>query len=129
LAVVDTHALVWWHTQADKLGRSAKRLFDRASTGRGTLVVSAMTVVECSEMAQRGRWRGVSFPRWMDALAEAPGFLVAPVTADTVRRSHDCFAVPERGDRLLVATALELGVPLVTRDATIAASGLVRTIW
>lgn len=44
-------------------------------------------------------------------------------------RARELFAIPERGDRLMAATALELNCPLITRDAAIASSGLVRTIW
>lgn len=44
-------------------------------------------------------------------------------------RAHSLYAIPERGDRLLAATALELDCPLLTRDPAIRASRLVRTIW
>jgi predicted nucleic acid-binding protein len=46
-----------------------------------------------------------------------------------VSRSHDLFAIPERGDRLIAATAMELGVPLVTRDPQIAKAADVDVIW
>jgi PIN domain nuclease of toxin-antitoxin system len=32
-------------------------------------------------------------------------------------------------DRLIVAAALDLGVPLVTRDGNITDSGVVRVVW
>ena len=36
--------------------------------------------------------------------------------------------VPDMPDRIIAATALSLGVPLITRDAAISASGI-ETIW
>jgi PIN domain nuclease of toxin-antitoxin system len=38
-------------------------------------------------------------------------------------------ALPELFDRLIVAAARKHGVPLLSRDSTIADSGLVETIW
>jgi PIN domain nuclease of toxin-antitoxin system len=32
-------------------------------------------------------------------------------------------------DRLIVAEAIARGLPLITRDQTITASGLVKTVW
>lgn len=37
--------------------------------------------------------------------------------------------VGDSADRIIVATALHLGVPLVTKDRKIIDSGLVPTIW
>jgi PIN domain nuclease of toxin-antitoxin system len=38
-------------------------------------------------------------------------------------------SVPDPWDRLIMATAITLQVPLVTRDSAVRASGLVETIW
>jgi predicted nucleic acid-binding protein len=37
--------------------------------------------------------------------------------------------IPERGDRLIAATALELDYPLITRDPEIAAAAGLELIW
>jgi len=44
-------------------------------------------------------------------------------------RAHELHAIPERGDRRIAATALELGYPLVTRDAEIAAVIGTEQLW
>jgi predicted nucleic acid-binding protein len=51
------------------------------------------------------------------------------LTTDIVRRAQTLFAIPERGDRLIAATAAELDLPLVTWDPTIAAAAGVDVIW
>ena len=43
-------------------------------------------------------------------------------------RQIDRVAVPELPDRIIAATALHLGVPLLTRDERIRVSG-VPTVW
>ena len=37
--------------------------------------------------------------------------------------------LPDPWDRTIVATALHLGVPVVTKDRAIAAAGVAETIW
>jgi predicted nucleic acid-binding protein len=39
------------------------------------------------------------------------------------------FEIPERGDRLIAATAAAHGLPLMTRDETIATCADVECIW
>jgi PIN domain nuclease of toxin-antitoxin system len=48
---------------------------------------------------------------------------------ETVIESHTFTAIPDIFDRLVVAEARRLGLPLITRDATIKASGLVSVVW
>ena len=46
-----------------------------------------------------------------------------------VLRAHTLYAIPERGDRLIAATAAELDCPLITRDPEIARAAGVDLIW
>jgi hypothetical protein len=46
-----------------------------------------------------------------------------------VRTAHNLFAIPERGDRLIAATAVALDVPLITRDPEMAACANVALLW
>jgi predicted nucleic acid-binding protein len=57
-------------------------------------------------------------------LVVAPLDDVAATSVESIPRS----AVPDMPDRIIAATALALGLPLVTRDAKISCSGL-SVIW
>ena len=50
-------------------------------------------------------------------------------TTRIVRRAQLLYEIPERGDRLIAATAAELDLPLITRDNTIADAAGVDVIW
>ena len=53
----------------------------------------------------------------------------APTPAEVASMTaHELLAIPERADRLIAATARSLGLPLITRDQTIAAAG-VEVVW
>jgi hypothetical protein len=43
--------------------------------------------------------------------------------------SYPLSVLPDPWDRMIVATALHLSVPLVTKDRAITATGVVETIW
>lgn len=62
------------------------------------------------------------------AVTETHG-LMHPLMDQVVRMSHQLFEIPERGDRLLAATAMALELPLMTRDPEIAACAGVALVW
>jgi PIN domain nuclease of toxin-antitoxin system len=122
IAVTDTHALIWWVTdQTRRLGRRARAFFEEVDAGRAVVCVPTVALVELSEAIQDGDVAlGEPFDAFVARLELTPSrYQIVPLTAAMVTRAHDLFAIPERGDRLLAATAAELGYPLVTRDPAI----------
>ncbi len=131
LAVVDTHALIWYAAQRwQKLGRDARRVFDEVDSGNGALFVPALTIVELGEAVRRGQVRlsmdVVPFARQLFGTGR---FIPVDLTWDIVQRAEELPMIPERGDRLIAATALELDYPLITRDPEIAAAAGLELIW
>jgi PIN domain nuclease of toxin-antitoxin system len=131
LAVIDTHALIWFCAgRSNKLGRDARRVLERVSEGHGAIFVPSLALVELAEAAHEG---DVDPPggivAWVDRLFSSGRFFPVDLTWAIVQRAEELYAIPERGDRLIAATALELGYPLITRDHEITAAAQVETIW
>lgn len=131
LAVADTHALVWYaRGKHHKLGRDARRAFDEAVHGTGGIYVPVLVLVELAEMVRRGDLRVPDgFTRWAEALFATGRFFPVELSWEIVRRAETLAAIPERGDRLIAATAAQLECPLLTRDPEIAAAAGVETVW
>jgi len=131
VAVADTHALVWYATGARRrLGRNALRLFERADAGRAAIYVPTIVLVEVAESVRAGRIAlDRSFAEWEEALFASGKYLPAEVTRAVVRAADRLYAIPERGDRLIAATAVVLECPLVSRDPEIARIGGVEIVW
>ena len=131
LAVADTHSLLWAiGGRRAKLGRRARAMFERADAGAGAVYVPTIVLVEVAEAVHAGRASlDRPFDAWVEALRRSGHYLVTDLTADVVVRSHALYAIPERGDRLIAATAVTLGVPLMTRDPAIAAAAVVERLW
>lgn len=131
LAVVDTHALLWAATgQKKRVGRRALRLFERADRGEASLWVPTTVLVEVGEAVRKGvvRFEG-GFDAWVEAMLSTGRYLAADLTVAIVRRAQELYSIPERGDRLIAATAAVMDLPLVTRDPKIAEAAGVDVIW
>jgi PIN domain nuclease of toxin-antitoxin system len=131
VAVTDSHALIWYAMgPSRRLGRRARALFARAEAGQATIFVPTLVLVEIGEAVRRGLLTcDGGFARWSERLLGSGHFPAADLTAEVVLEAEGLYTIPERGDRLIAATAAHLDVPLITRDPAIARVPSVKTIW
>lgn len=130
-AVTDTHSLIWYAAgRHRRLGRKALEFFRAADERRALVHVPTTVLMEVSEALRAGRLElETPFAAWIEALFAAGPYLAAPLEVAVVTKSHDLFAIPERGDRLIAATAAVLGCPLISRDPEIRRTKAIATIW
>jgi len=130
-AVSDTHSLIWYLEDDSRLSPAAERYFEACENDGGHIHVPSICAVEMVYLAEKGR-----IP-----VGIMESFLSEVGKSDTVLRWTGltlsvvlCLArvpreiVPDMPDTIIAATALDLGLPLLTRDHAIRASG-VSTIW
>jgi PIN domain nuclease of toxin-antitoxin system len=131
LAVADSHGLLWYALgRKRKLGSEARRLFERADRGRGVVYVPTIALVEISEARHRGvvRIQGGLGP-WGSKLFSSPHFIPVDLSLAILLKAEELYVIPERGDRLVAATAAVLGLPLMTSDPEIAKAANVEVVW
>lgn len=131
VAVTDTHALIWYALGPQrKLGRRARTVFTQAERGQATIYVPVLVLVELAEAVRRGVIRcDGGFTRWSDQLFSSGSFIAADLTPEVVAHAEGLYAIPERGDRLIAATAAVLGAPLITKDPAITRIPKLKTVW
>ena len=131
LAVTDTHALVWAiGDQRKRLGKRAKRLFDRADDHEGAIYIPTFALVELGETCRKGHVTlNLPFSEWIRVAFSSGKYHEAPLTAEIVCVAQGLYDIPERGDRLIAATAVAMDLPLITRDSEIAEIAGVECIW
>ena len=129
--VADTHALVWYLTRPNRLSEEARDALDEAAESGQPIYLSVISLIEVIYLVERGRLSAAFLERLQDELIRPNSTLEIVAldfaVANTVRRIPGEI-VREMPDRLMAATALHLGVPLVTRDHSLQSTSLV-TIW
>lgn len=120
-ALLDTHVLLWWLENADRLPVSHKKAIASAAAD-GPLLVCDITLWEIAALQDAGRIR-LSLPlrEWLER-AVAPPLVqlcpISPAVAAEVASLPDSFH-RDPADRIIVATARILGATLLTSDKRI----------
>lgn len=129
--VLDTHALVWWVSDASRLSIRARRAIDQASHGNPA-TVSAISVLEIVTAVRRGRLELASpLDQWLADVRALPELQFQPVSSEIAELagSFDESTPGDSADRIIVATALASCAKLVTADKRLRQSALVATVW
>ena len=130
IALLDTHILLWWFEQSSRLSRAQQRMLARSAADR-PLGVADISLWEIALLVEAGRVRlALPLDEWLARATAAPRVGIYPITPAIA--SELVALGSTRGwdpaDRIIVATARVLGVPLVTSDTRIINSKLVPTI-
>ena len=131
IAVADTHAVIWYLANDLRLGAKAKSTFEGASRNGDQIAVSAITLVEIIYLVEKGRVPAERFTQLMSALDDSDNMLIVVSLTSAISRTLsrvDREQVPDMPDRIIAATGLHLGVPVISRDGKIRASEIT-TIW
>ncbi len=130
--VTDAHPLVWHLTRDVHLSPRCQRIFARADTGLSTILIPAIVLVEVIYLVEKRRVPTTLIDQ-VFALLEPPSVnyrlvdfdLLVLRTVQRVKRE----VVPDMPDRIIAATALALGLPLLSRDRAMAAVEGLQVIW
>ncbi|MFN8496483.1 MAG: type II toxin-antitoxin system VapC family toxin [Anaerolineae bacterium] len=129
--VADTHALIWYLYNDPRLSPLAGSVMDAADAGGDQVALSSISLVEVLYLSEKGRIHPQALERILTELHK-PGPILVEVPLDHViveaMRRVDRASVPDMPDRIIAATAVYLGIPLISKDSKIQISGLA-TIW
>ena len=129
--VIDTNIVIWYFGEYSRLSPLAEKLIDDVVES-GTVFVASITIVELTYLLEKNRIPVEVIDKLREALDdESTSFRLAELTrgvADNVQRI-DRSTVGDMPDRIIAATALHLGLPLITSDGNIQKLTNVETIW
>jgi len=129
-AVTDTHALIFHAAGGGKLGNRARAHFDACERRKAIVYVPATVMWEISLLARAVR---INLHRPLRAFFEDlfsnPAYQPLDTTAAQVMLADELRFTRDPFDALIVATARDLQLPLITPDSAIRESGAVKIIW
>lgn len=112
--LIDTQVLFWWHSDPSRLSRLASSILE---DGSNILLVSAATAWELAIKTTLGKLDALSLVIDLGGFLAEEGFAELPITIQHATRAgllplhhRDPF------DRLLVAQAQDLAIPIASSD-------------
>jgi PIN domain nuclease of toxin-antitoxin system len=126
--VLDTATWIWRASDPKRLTTSARRAIDEAESA----LVSAISVWEVAMLVAKRRIQlDRPVEQWVDIALALPGIQLAPLEPAIAVRSTKLPGEfhPDPADRIIVATALENAVPIVTPDVRIRSYPHVQATW
>jgi PIN domain nuclease of toxin-antitoxin system len=131
MIVLDTHAFVWLCLEPKRLSAAATSAI-RGALSAGGLAIASITIWEIAMMLHLGRLVPRGTPEtWLTQLVKRSGVVVKEITpaVATLATQFPLDFPADPADRLIAATARAEGLTLVTRDAKVRASRVLRTVW
>jgi PIN domain nuclease of toxin-antitoxin system len=128
--VTDTHALIWYLQDDVRLGRQARQAFEACERGECVIYVPTICLVEIVYLQEKGVIPANMKMQFDAVLRSGHGLLAADLTDEVVNAlAHIPRAVvPDMPDRIIAATALQLGLPLLSHDHKIQAAPIT-VLW
>jgi PIN domain nuclease of toxin-antitoxin system len=126
--VLDTATWIWRASDPKRLTTSARRAIDEAERA----LVSAISVWEVAMLVAKRRIQlDRPVEQWVDIALALPGIQLAPLEPAIAVRSSKLPGEfhPDPADRIIVATALENAVPIITPDDRIRSYPHVQSAW
>ncbi|CAG0950953.1 Ribonuclease VapC22 [Planctomycetaceae bacterium] len=128
MIVVDTHILLWRWGNPAKLSKSAARSLEKSDA----VLVPAIVCWEICLLSRLGRIQ-LQKPvlDWLHEVLDLEPYAIANLTPEVadIGAAINTKTLADPADRMVVATAMLNQCPVVTADASIHDSGLVRCIW
>jgi PIN domain nuclease of toxin-antitoxin system len=130
--VIDTHVLLWWLTDTEKLSATARDFMNRCESGEDRCVISGVSLWELEHKRRKGSLP-LSHPirTWLPKLQELEFVEVTGASAELwLSAAELTWAHRDPADRLIAATALARGVALLTKDSLFHTSDSpVKAVW
>jgi PIN domain nuclease of toxin-antitoxin system len=129
-AVADTHALLFHAKGSGKLGSRAAAHLDACERREGLTYVPVAVVWEVAFLLRAGRINLRRTPRQFFAdLFSNPSYQPYDISVEQAFIAADIGLGRDPFDALITAAAVDLDLPLMTRDEEIRSSRRVRTLW
>jgi len=131
MIVLDTHAWIWFTSKPENLSKKAKKAVE-AAVKEKNMLVSSISAWEVALLVKKERLKlSIDVTDWIAKSENLPFIQFIPVSNSIAVKSVN---LPQPlhsdpADRIIIATALSTGAPIVTKDKKISDYSYVQTIW
>ncbi len=126
--VTDTHALLWWFVDSQKISAKASAIFEECENGENVIFVPSIVIAEALSIFDRKRV-SFNFRRLLKKIDGSDNFALVALDFPILQKMTTLKNIPELHDKIIVATAKHLNLPIITKDATLLNLKNIKTIW
>lgn len=122
----------WWVSEPKRIPAKARRLLDGAVESGQPVAVSSISIWELAVLVAHRRLElTIPVETWISGVEALPFLQFIPVDNRIAARAVALEHFPHRdpADRMILATALNLGATLTTGDARLRTYDAVKTVW
>lgn len=129
MIVLDTHALLWWALDPDKLSATARTICERME--RDGAFASSISIWELGIKVKSGKLDlGLPLEEFVRRLEATSAVELLPVTTSIWVKSLALeWNHRDPADRVIVATAQEKALPILSKDATLQSFAAAKCVW
>jgi PIN domain nuclease of toxin-antitoxin system len=131
MIVLDTHAWIWFISNPENLSKQAEKAVNKAVKDKSVLI-SSISAWELALLVKKKRLKlTLEVTDWIAKSERLPFMQFVPVTNSIAVKSVNLPTLlhPDPADRIIIATALSAGAPLITKDRKLLDYSPVKTIW
>jgi PIN domain nuclease of toxin-antitoxin system len=131
MIVLDTHAWIWLVNDPRQLSPAARKAAEQAKS-RNAIYISSISAWEVALLSASGRLGlTIDVHDWIARSEAIPFFNFVPVDNAIFVRSVSLPGLIQKdpADRIIIATAMIKGMPVVTKDEKIRKYSKVKSIW
>lgn len=125
--LLDTVTIVRHFSQHGEIGEAAARILDPSDENEDLFVVSVISLMEVMYLAERNRIQ-VNLDDTLAKIEASANYAIIDLNAD-ILRTTTTVDFPELHDRLILATAKWLDIPVLSSDRAFGNVDDVKVIW
>ena len=126
--IADTHALLWYLTDDNRLSKDASFIFQETEKGEHLIIVPTIVLVESLDVIEKKRVV-YDFDLVLQSIEDNENYIIWDLDLEVVNQMIKIKNVSELHDRIIVAIAKLCDAGLITRDGEITDAKEVKTKW
>lgn len=110
--LADTVTVIRHLAKTGKIGRKARTILDDAEQGKNRILISVISIVEIMYLAEKNRI-SINLLETLEMINKSVNYSIVDLTPQIVILAEQ-INFPELHDRLIMATAKYIGIPILT---------------
>ena len=126
--LADTHALIWYLNEDQRLSATARTIFEKAEQGEASIIITTISLLELFYVCTK-RNLFLQFTEILRRLHQSINYVVYDLDLSVVMACTKLGTIEEMHDRIITATAKLIDATVITVDKNIRDSGYVAVLW